>query len=319
MTSPRVLVTGAGGFVGESLILKLLASERFIPVGTSRRTIKLNALCQVLMLDLNRPEAWPSLLDIQVLVHCAARVHVMNEGTEDPLTSFRQINVQATANLARHAASCGVKRFIFISSIKVNGEQTFPGAPFTADDKPAPEDPYGISKLEAELVLMEIGRETGMEIVVIRPPLIYGDGVRANFLTMLKWLNKGIPLPFGAVNNLRSLVSMENLVDLIFVCIDHPGAAGQVFLVSDNEDISTARLLRELSIGLGKKVRLLPIPRWLLLGIGRVLRKEAWIGRLCNSLQVDISKTCERLNWKPRIDAVSALRRTAIGFKQRER
>ncbi|MCJ8205253.1 SDR family oxidoreductase [Pseudomonas sp. RGM2987] len=319
MTSPRVLVTGAGGFVGESLILELLASKRFIPVGTSRRTIGLNTLCQVLTLDLNRPKEWPPLSDIQVLVHCAARVHVMNESAEDPLTSFRQINVQATENLARHAASCGVKRFIFISSIKVNGEQTSPGAPFTADDSPAPVDPYGVSKLEAELALMEIGRETGMEIVIIRPPLIYGDGVKANFLVMLKWLNKGVPLPFGAVTNLRSLVSMENLVDLIIVCIDHPGAAGQIFLVSDNEDISTTRLLRELSIGLDKKARLLPVPQRLLLGIGRVLRKEASIGRLCNSLQVDISKTCERLNWKPRIDAASALRRTAIGFKQRER
>jgi nucleoside-diphosphate-sugar epimerase len=211
-----------------------------------------------------------------------------------------------------------VKRFIFISSIKVNGESTVSGTPFKADDRPAPVDPYGVSKQEAEEALKQLGRDTGMEIVIIRPPLVYGPGVKANFLSMLNWLNKGIPLPLGAIRNRRSLVAIGNLVDLIVTCIDHPAAANQTFLVSDGEDLSTTQLLRRLARALGKNARLLPLPEWLLKLAASILGKQAIAQRICGSLQVDISKSRELLGWTPPVNMDKAMRQTAGHYLEKQ-
>ncbi|MNJ12091.1 GDP-6-deoxy-D-mannose reductase [compost metagenome] len=311
MKAPKVLVTGASGFVGEALLLRLLLDKKLIPIAAARGTTRLHGLCSVVPFDLTDPKALPSLDDVQVVVHAAARVHVMNETAVDALAEFRNVNVDGTLRLAQRAAESGVKRFIFISSIKVNGESTLPGKPFKADDRPAPVDPYSVSKNEAEEAVKQLGRETGMEVVIIRPPLVYGPGVKANFLSMLSWLNKGIPLPLGAIHNQRSLVAIGNLVDLIVTCIDHPAAANETFLVSDGEDLSTTQLLRCLARALGKSARLLPLPEGLLKLAASMLGKQAVIQRICGSLQVDISKNRELLGWTPPINMNEAMRQTA--------
>lgn len=238
----------------------------------------------------------------------------MKEVAVDALSEFRKINVEGTVNLARQAAQAGVKRFVFISSIKVNGEETHPGRPFTADDNPAPSDPYGISKQEAEEALLALSQETGMEVVIVRPTLIYGPGVKANFRSMMGWLKKGIPLPFGAIYNKRSLVSLENLISLILVCLTHPNAAGQIFLVSDGVDLSTTELLSRTAEALGVKSRLIPVPVRLLVFCAVALGRRALSQRLCGSLQVDISKTQTLLGWNPPVSVQDALNRTAKEF-----
>ena len=251
---------------------------------------------------------------VQIVIHAAARVHVMSESSADPLAEFRKVNVDGTLNLARQAVAAGVRRFIFVSSIKVNGEGTEPGKPYKADDAPAPVDPYGISKLEAEHGLLALAAETGMEVVIIRPVLVYGPGVKANFRSMMNWLNKGIPLPLGSIRNKRSLVALDNLVDLIVTCIEHPAAANQVFLVSDGEDLSTTELLRRMGAALGKPARLLPLPGAWLNGAACLLGKGAIAQRLCGSLQVDIEKTRRLLGWTPPVTVDEALRKTARHF-----
>jgi nucleoside-diphosphate-sugar epimerase len=255
-----------------------------------------------------------ALQDIDVVVHAAARVHVMSDRSADPLAEFRKVNVDGTVHLAREAAASGAKRFIFLSSVKVNGEMTATGRPFRAADIPAPQDPYGVSKLEAEQALMQVGKETGMEIVVVRPPLVYGPGVKANFHNMMRWLRKGIPLPLGSIDNRRSFVALDNLVDLIITCINHPAAAGHVFLVSDGEDLSTPELLRRLGAALGRPARLLPVPTFLLISGAALLGKPGIAQRLCSSLQLDISDTTEILGWRPPVTVNIALQETAISF-----
>ncbi|MDR7281993.1 nucleoside-diphosphate-sugar epimerase [Pseudomonas corrugata] len=318
MSAPKVLVTGASGLVGEALVFRLLVDKRFKVIAAVRGATRLHGLCTVEPFDLTQPLLLPSLSAAQVVVHAAARVHIMNESAADPLIEFRKVNVEGTLRLARRAAESGVKRFIFISSIKVNGESTLPGKPFKADDCPNPLDPYGVSKHEAEVALIQLGNEAGMEVVIIRPPLIYGSGVKANFLDMLSWLNRGIPLPLGAIRNQRSLVAIANLVSLIVTCIDHPAAANQTFLVSDGEDLSTTQLLRRLSSALGKPARLLPIPECLLKLAASTVGKQAVAQRLCGSLQVDISKNRELLGWTPPVNMDKAMLQTANNYQERQ-
>jgi nucleoside-diphosphate-sugar epimerase len=258
---------------------------------------------------------WTSALaQAQVVVHLAARVHVMAEESDDPLREYRLVNVEGTLNLARQASRSGVKRFIFISSIKVNGEKTLPGQIFRANDTPAPLDPYGVSKLEAEQGLLELAKNTTMEIVIIRPVLIYGPGVKANFLNMMRWIRAGYPLPLGAVKNKRSLVAMDNLVDFIETCIAHPNAANQTFLVSDGEDLSIAELLEKLGNSLNRPARLLPIPLWVLWSGAVIFRKKNIAQRLLESLRVDIEKNNRVLGWQPPVNVTTALDATAKSF-----
>lgn len=284
MSAPKILVTGANEFVGEALVFRLLVDKKFSPIAAARGATRLHGLCPVVPFDLTHAKVLPALDGVQVIIHAAARVHVMNEAAGDALAEFRKVNVQGTVKLAECAAASGVRRFIFISSIKVNGESTLPGKPFKADDHPNPQDPYGVSKYEAEEALKRPGHLTGMEVVIIRPPLVYGPGVEANFLNMLSWLNKGIHLPLGSIRNQRSLVAIGNLVSLIVTCIDHPRAANQTFLVSDGEDLSATQLLRRLSKALGKHARLLRLSEWMLKLAASTLGKQAVAQRICGSL-----------------------------------
>lgn len=235
----------------------------------------------------------------------------MNENSSDPLAAFRAVNVEGTLNLARQAAGAGVGRFVYLSSVKVNGEKTDAGHPFTADDAVAPDDAYGQSKHEAEEALRALALETGIEVVIIRPPLVYGPGVKANFARLMHAVHRGLPLPLGAIDNRRSLVALENLVDLIVKCIEHPDAANQTFLVSDGEDLSTTQLLKKIGQALGKPSRLIPVPLVLLKLAGDLVGRGAAIQRLCGSLQVDIEKTRRCLDWTPPLSVDEGLKRVA--------
>jgi UDP-glucose 4-epimerase len=252
---------------------------------------------------------WPmALRGKRCVVHLAARVHLMQDAAADPMAEYRKINVDQTLALARLASAAGVRRFVFISSVKVNGDETKPGHPFRADDLPAPQDPYGLSKWEAEQGLHLIAQQTGMEVVIIRPPLVYGPGVKANFALMVKWLQQGIPLPLGAIHNSRSLVALDNLVDLIITCIAHPAAANQTLMVSDGEDVSTTELLRRMAAALGLSVRLLPVPQSVIKLSALCIGKANVAHRLFSSLQVDISHTQQLLSWVPPVSMEAALR-----------
>ncbi|MBM5573546.1 SDR family oxidoreductase [Deefgea sp. CFH1-16] len=309
----RILITGANGFVGSAVSFYL--KQQNVEYRTVARSSNNG---DVVIGNIDTHTQWTdALIGIEVIVHAAARVHVMNDATLDPLAEFRQVNVEGTLNLARQAVAAGVRRFIFISSIKVNGESTELGLPFFADDLAAPLDPYGVSKCEAEQGLLQLAKETGLEVVIIRPPLVYGPGVKANFAAMMKWLNKGIPLPLGAIHNQRSLVALDNLVDLIVTCIDHPAAANQIFLAGDGEDLSTTELLQKMAKALGVSSRLIPIPMWCLQFGARLLGKQAMAQRLCGSLQVDISKAKNVLGWTPPFTVDEALQKTADEFLKR--
>lgn len=310
------LVTGANGFVGSALCARLRRDG--VPVRGAVRSLRSNPdgaeafTISNLSSDTNWTEA---LSNVEQVVHLAARVHVMNDKSADPLAEFRRVNVEATAALARQAAGAEVRRFVFLSSIKVNGEFTEAGQPFTADDAPAPEDPYGVSKHEAEKLLRQIAAETGMEVVIIRPPLVYGPGVKANFESMMRWLARGVPLPLAAVTqNRRSLVALDNLVDLIVTCLQHPAAANQTFLVSDGEDLSTAELLKRLSAAMGQPARLFYLPLAFLKLGASVSNKPDIYQRLCGSLQLDIAKTRHLLDWRPPVSVDEGLRRAAECF-----
>ena len=311
----KVLVTGASGFVGSALCGHLLAKGQTVTGAV--RSIPGKPLPGVeyrVVSDLSAETNWrEALTGMDAVVHCAARVHIMKETSTDPLAAFREMNVKGTACLAEQAADNGVKRFVFISSIKVNGETTS-GRPFTADNTPAPEDPYGISKWETEQVLQKIAEKTGLEVVIIRPPLVYGPGVRANFLRLMQAVKWGMPLPLGAINNRRSLVALDNLMDLIDTCLNHPAARNQTFLVSDGSDLSTTELVKNMAVALGKPTRLIPMPESLLWVMAKLLGKTSIAQRLCGSLQVDINKTRDMLGWSPPVTGDEALRKTAAHF-----
>ncbi|MCF6207916.1 MAG: SDR family oxidoreductase [Ghiorsea sp.] len=297
----KILITGATGFVGGAIICELLKFD--MPIIASVRNnsgLVPNEVNQIKISDISSSTNWvPALGGVDVVIHTAARVHVMDDSSADPLTEFRKVNVAGTLNLARQATESGVRRFVFISSIKVNGEATQPSKPFTPEDNITTQDPYGLSKWEAEQGLFEIAEQTGMQVVVIRPPLIYGEGVKANFAKMMQGVAKGLPLPLGAVHNKRSLVALENLVDFIIFCTQHPKAANEVFLISGGEDVSTTELLQKVAKAMGKPSRLMPVPVALMTFVAKLVGKEDVANRLFGSLQVDSSKARELLGWKP--------------------
>lgn len=314
----NILVTGANGFVGQSLVNNLLNNTGYKVVAGVRKTPLKKFECEYRLI--NNLEDKPTLTDvfkdIDVVIHSAARVHIMDDKSTDPLTEFRKVNVEGTLNLARQAADAGVKRFIFISSIKVNGEGTELDSPYTADSQPNPTDPYGISKYEAEQGLLKLAETTPLEVVIIRPTLVYGENVKGNFQSLMKWTYKGVPLPIGGIkHNLRSLVYVDNLVDFIVTCIEHKNAKNEIFLISDDDDISTAGLLEEISQGLGVKNKAVNIPAKFINTAASAIGKSDVAQRLSGSLQVDISKAKTLLGWRPKYSTSESIQKAAQYYK----
>jgi nucleoside-diphosphate-sugar epimerase len=312
-----ILVTGANGFVGSKLCQVLIDNSDTVHAITRRQNFPLetSTLKYFSVNNIGSDTQWERALDrVDCVIHLAARVHVMLDSSSNPLAIYREVNTVGTMNLARQALKAGVKRFIYLSSIKVNGESTSKNTSFKASDETFPTDPYAISKYEAEQQLFELTKNTNMSIVVIRPPLVYGPGVKANFFSMMRWVNKEIPLPLGLIHNKRSLVALDNLVDLILVCSTHKAAVNQVFLVSDGNDLSVTQLLQSMAKALDKTSRLIPVPVWLLRLGATILQQTNISNRLLGSLQVDMSKTQELLNWEPSITAEEALKETANHF-----
>ncbi|QEY60438.1 SDR family oxidoreductase [Pseudomonas sp. C27(2019)] len=316
MNANRLLLTGSTGFVGGAIQQRILVDEQYdLTIAVRREVGAPSTVHAVQVADLTAQTDWTDALQgIDVVIHSAARVHVMNETSADPLAEFRKVNVEGTLALARQAVAAGVKRFVFVSSIKVNGEGTTLGQPYTADAAVNPSDPYGVSKYEAEQALLALAQETGLEVAIVRPVLVYGPGVKANFRSMMKWVQRGVPLPLGSIHNKRSLVALDNLVDLILTCVEHPGAINQVFLASDGNDLSTTQMLQQLGVALGKPARLLPVPMsWLNLAFS-LLGKRDFTQRLCGSLQVDIAKNEQLLGWTPPVSVEEAMGKTAAAY-----
>ena len=318
-----IAVTGAAGFIGCALVKAL--SARGLPVRglvRSRNSLSCSSDTNVenfIVGDIHADTDWsPGLSDADCVIHCAARAHIMRETASNALEAYRAVNVAGTHHLAEQAAALGVKRLVCLSSVKVNGENTEAGARFAHNDKPMPEDAYGISKWEAEQALWEVSARTGLEIVIVRPPLVYGPGVKGNFRRLLRLAASGAPLPLGAVRNQRSLAGLDNLVDLLIRCADHPAAAGQTFLVSDGHDLSTPALIRRLTRALGQAPRLLPVPPSVLRLAGRITGRAAEVERLIGSLQVDITHTREVLGWAPPVSVDEGLRATAEWYLNRQ-
>ena len=305
----RILVSGANGFIGRTLCPHLtLLGHSVIPA--VRRLSGVQGEHVV-----GDKSSWiTALADCSSVVHLAGRAHIMKDKEQDSLRVFRNVNVDATIKLANLAVEAGVKRFVFMSTVKVNGEETFPGYSLKPDDLPAPHDPYAISKWEAEQRLYEISKKTGLDVVIIRPPLVYGPGVQGNFKTMIQWVRSGVPLPLGLVNNSRSMIALENLVSFTALCADieaSPNAKGQVFLVADGDNVSTSELLCKIAKAYGCSSRLLPIPVRFIWFLARLIGKEAIGSRLLGSLVVDRSKTREVLGWDPPISMDNQLKKMA--------
>ncbi len=337
-----VLITGAGGFIGRALCEKLLA-EGWRVRGTVRSETDVSRLPDgveavsigSIDLDTNWDDA---LAGIDTVVHMAARVHVMDDTCSDPLAEYRKVNVEGTKCLAVAAANAGVKRFVFISSIKVNGEKTYPqitqitrirkkgtgnrgqeGKPkefFSEKDVPEPQDPYAVSKWEAEQVLRDVETDTGLEMVILRPPLVYGPGVKANFLRLFKIVERGIPFPLSSIKNRRSFIYLGNLIDAIITCINHPEATGKTYLVSDGEDVSTPELIRRIGAAFRRRALLLSVPTPIMRMAGKIVGKSDEVERLVGSLIVDISKIRSELEWKPPYTMKNGLRETAKWYKK---
>ncbi|MBU3632905.1 SDR family oxidoreductase [Polynucleobacter sp. AP-Feld-500C-C5] len=308
------LITGATGFIGKSLLNYLIESGIHTVAAVRVKPNNWSIKCPLFEVGEIGPETnWSDvLIGIDSVIHTAARVHVMNDMSINPLLDFRRVNVEGTLNLARQAAKAGVKKFIFLSSIKVNGESTQKGKPFTDSDKPCPEDPYGISKYEAEEGLRLIARNTAMKVTIIRPVLVYGPGVKGNFLSLIQLQKMGFPLPLGAIRNSRSFISLDNLINFIELCLIHPAAGNQTFLVGDGEDISLTELLQLTASVMNIKSRLIPVPMGLI-GLGaRFLGREDLAKRLCSNLQIDITRTKELLGWTPPLSVKDGLKRACF-------
>lgn len=332
----RVLVTGATGFVGRELVKGLLAQGNQVSALVRHRASLPDSVRQVeikdlavLIEDINTHHKESHQIqadkmshgsphefilnelfqDIDVVIHLAARVHMMNDESTDPMVAFRRMNTEVTLCLARYAAAAGVRRFLFMSTIKVNGEQTSLDTPFSEQDVCKPKDFYSISKREAEVGLIDIAQETGIETVIIRPPLIYGPGVKGNFASIMRWIDFGIPLPLGAVKNQRSLLALDNLVDFLTLCVTHPNAANQIFLISDGEDISTPELLKRVAAMMRTKARLLSVPVSWMVVIAALIGKKAIAERLFGSLQIDSQKARDLLGWSPVVSMTEQLKK----------
>ena len=313
----NVLVTGASGFLGKAIISSLIKTKSFTPHAVIRTDFDFESpVCKHYISDLSQEINWSDILLSQnIVIHAAGLAHTPCNNTIKSANKYRKINTLATLNLARQAVDAGVKRFIFISSIKVNGESTQKGHPFTINDDRKPEDDYGRSKSEAEVLLLQLAEETGMEVVIIRPTLIYGPGVKANFAALISYISKGFPLPFGSIReNRRSLVSVNNLVDLIITCINHPNAANKIFLASDDDDLSTVSIVRNIAKALKIPAKLIPIPIFCYYLAGKIFGKEKSINRLIGSLQVDISHTKNTLDWSPPQTVEQGFKETVDAF-----
>ena len=339
----NILITGTTGFVGKAVTTGLLSQNYHVVATVRSENSSVPQGAEMIRVgDLSAAiDCSSALKTIDVVIHTAARAHIMNDSAADPLAEFRKVNTAGTLALAHQAAAAGVKRFIFISSVKVNGEATGEKgdgrtenggrrmeaeegkaeegkAVFSERDIPCPLDPYAVSKCEAEQGLMAIAEETGLEVVIIRPPLVYGPGVKANFRLLMKWVQRGVPLPLGAVYNKRSFVALDNLISFIIHCIDHPKAANEVFLISDGVDVSTTELLQKIARAFGKRSFLLPVPVGLMIFVANMLGKRDVADRLFGSLQVDSSKARDLLGWKPVVSMEEALRGMEEGEGRRE-
>lgn len=313
----KLLITGATGFVGSHLLQMAIAQNREVvcPVRSQCANTDSSDNTHPVISNINSQTDWQThLTNVSTVIHCAARVHVMNENSSDPLAAFREVNLYGSLRLAEQAAAAGVNQFIYLSSVKVNGEMTAAGQAFTENDAPQASDPYGISKQEAEAALLALGQRTGMAITIIRPPLVYGKGVAANFLSLLIWVKKQIPLPLGSIHNQRSFVFVKNLTDFILHCVQNPQAYNQVFLISDGKDLSTTELLREAAKALDVPSRLLPFPAGLISLAANIIGKKNIADRLCQSLRVDSSKARDRMQWTPPYSLPQGLRESAASL-----
>jgi len=307
----RVLVSGSAGFVGKALIPAILFRGHH-PVEAVRRVEEKSdgRLTTVIVGNIDGETGWSKAIQsAETVIHLASRVHIMRDSADDPLAEFRRVNTEGTLNLARQAAEAGVRRFIFLSTIGVNGSLTLHGKVFAPTQPPSPHDPYSLSKYEAEIGLRSIARSTGMEVVIIRPPLVYGANAPGNFGKLTRLVVKSFPLPLGSINNLRSFVGIDNLVDFIVTSLEHPAAANETLMVSDGEDLSTPDLIRRMARAMNRPARLLPVPVWALQAGALFLGKGDAVQRLCGNLQVDISKSRSLLGWVPPVSVDEGLRR----------
>ena len=319
----RVLVTGASGFIGAAVARELKSDPRFTVVASTRRRPATIAAASetVFVGGVDANTNWAGALKaVRIVVHMAARVHQVKDVATDPLAEFRRVNVAGTLRLARQAVAAGVRRFVFVSTAKVHGEGTLGSGSaarivYRDTDPLQPKDPYSVSKAEAEAGLSEIAGNSDMELVIIRPPLVYGPGVGANFRSLLHIVKSGIPLPFASVDNRRSLLGLDNLVDFITLCVEHPAAGNQAFLVSDGEDLSTRRIIERLAAAFGTRPRLFPVPESILVGTAKMLGRQALAQRLVGSFQVDISRTRTLLDWKPPVSVSEGFRRAAASYR----
>ena len=311
----KILVTGATGFVGQYLTERLTQDNTDF-IACSRRLLALQPNNYIVMPDFNDEAGWHNLLlGCDAVIHLAARVHVIKEKADDALAEFYKVNVQSTQSLAEAAAKAGVKRFVFVSSIKVNGEFT-ESQPFSENDTPQPKDAYAISKWQAEKALRKIEKETGMEVVILRPPLIYGAGVKANFASLLKLVDKALPLPFGSINNKRSLIYLGNFVDAIVTCAKHPNAGGQTFLVSDREIVSMSELVKKIAFALNRPSYIFPLPLANMRFFAKMVGKTTSLNRLTQSLVVDSTKIHKALSWQPPFTMEQGLKITADAYRK---
>lgn len=314
----KFLVTGSTGFVGSVLIKRLLGEKARLAaaildgedIGDLPAEIE-----RIVVPPLSESSNYSvALQHVDIVIHLAARVHIMHDTATDPMQEFRSVNLYGTERLARQAALAGVKRFVFISTIKVHGEET--QISYRENSPISPLDPYAISKAGAEAVLWKIAEETGLEVVIVRPPLVYGPKVKANFRQLMNIVNRCIPLPLASIRNKRSLIYVENLADALVCCATHPDAAGQAYLVSDGADVSTPELIRRIATALRRPVGLLPFPVKLMCFFGNLLGKSAAVERLTGSLQVECTKIRSELGWTPPFSMEQGLQRTAKWFRK---